>query len=115
MNWFARLALHNAAWRFGRRLPGELSADWGASDNYTPEQVRSALKRCRLGGRYVAIAYAAFLTQAEYLVIAPSLPLVLPYDRAREIYFRWRPDGDRFGAERDAELTSARVITRTLY
>jgi len=114
MNFLSRMALHRAAKRYARRLPGELQADWGASDAYTIDQVRTAITRSRLGGRYIAVAYASFLTQADYLKVAPSLPLVLPYDRARDAFDRARPSGDRFSEQRDNETTSAPMITRRL-
>ncbi len=115
MNWFFRMALHRAARHLAQRLPQELRADWGASDAYTVEQVRAALARCRFSGRYVAIAYAAFLSEEDYLKVAPSLPLVLPYHKARVLFERARPSGDAFSALRDSETTSAPVITNRLY
>ena len=114
MTWFSRIALHSAARRFARRLPQELHADWGASDAYTIEQVRAALARRRLGGRYVAVAYAAFLTEPDYLKVAASLPLVLPYDKARALYDRERPWGDAFSEVRDAETTPELRIGRQI-
>jgi hypothetical protein len=114
VNLFARMGLHRAAKAYARRLPGELEADWGASAAYTIDQVRAALDRCHLNGRYVAVAYAAFLSEADYLRLAPSLPLVLPYDVAQGLFRRAKPSGDRFSDLRDAETTSAPVITRQL-
>ena len=55
----------------------------------------------------VAVAYAGFLTEAGYLAIAPSLPVVLPYDLARDLFQRARPIGDRFSSLRALEVTSA--------
>ena len=107
MNIFARMALNRAARRYAKLLPGELQADWGASDSYTVGQVAAALDRRGEGGRYVAVAYAAFLSKADYLSVAPSLPLVLPYDVARDLFRRAMPFGDRYSALRDMETTSA--------
>jgi hypothetical protein len=114
MNWFSRIVLHRAAHGFARRLPRELHADWGASDAYTIDQVRAALARSGLGGRYVAVAYAMFLTEADYLTVAPSLPFVLPYDKARAIYARERPWGDAFSDLRDSETTATRMMTKAI-
>jgi len=99
--------MRRAAKVYAHRLPAELHADFGASETYTVSQVRAAIARCRLHGRYVAIAYAAFLTEADYLVIASDLPLVLPHDIAREAFKRARPSGDSFSDLRDGETTSA--------
>jgi hypothetical protein len=114
MNWLSRMSLHGAARRIARRLPQELHAGWGESDAYTIEQVRAAVARCQVGGRYVAIAYAAFLAEADYLAVAPSLPVVLPYDKARAIYAHERPSGDAFSALRDSETTATRMMTKGL-
>jgi hypothetical protein len=107
MNIFARFALHRAARIYARRLPGELQTDWGASAAYTVDQVRSAIARSQVGGRYVAVAYAAFLTEEDYLSVAWSLPLVLPYDVARSVFQRESPWGDKFSEQRDRETNSA--------
>lgn len=114
MGWLTRWAARRAAKTYVRDLPRELRKDWGASEAYTIGQVRSAIGRLRLGGRYIAVAYAAFLTEADYRAIAAELPVVLPYDLAREIYRRELPDGDDYAAQRDAETKSAPMITRRL-
>jgi hypothetical protein len=108
------MALHRAARTYARRLPAELQADWGASGTYTIDQVRAAIARTGGKGRYIAVAYAALLTEVDYLNVAASLPLRLPYDVARGVFQRAKPAGDRFSEQRDSETTSAPVITRRL-
>jgi hypothetical protein len=98
--------MRRAAKTYARQLPDELRSDWGASDTYTVGQVRAAIERRRLGGRYIAVAYAGLLTETDYLAVAPNLPLVLPYDIARSAFGDAR-GGDRFSESRDAETTSA--------
>jgi hypothetical protein len=115
VNFLSRIALHRAAKAYAKYLPGELEADWGASGSYTVDQVRAAIERRNLKGRYVALAYAAFLTEADYLKVAPSLPLVLPYDIARDVFQRAKPWGDRFTDQRDSEATSAPPGPYTYY
>ena len=107
MNVFARMALHRAARRYARLLPGELQADYGASGAYTAGQIAATLDRRQGPGRYVAVAYAGFLTESDYQAIAPSLPVVLPYNLARDLFQRARPFGDRFSSLRALETTSA--------
>ena len=114
MGWLSRWAASRAAKTYVRDLPHDLRRDWGGSEAYTIGQVRSAIGQLGLGGRYIAIAYAAFLTEADYRAIAPELPLVLPYDLARQIFRRALPDGDDYSAQRDAETKSAPMITRWL-
>jgi hypothetical protein len=48
--------------------------------------VTAALRKSRLGGRYVAVAYAAFVTEEDYAAIVTGLPLALSYDEARASY-----------------------------
>jgi hypothetical protein len=91
MNWISRMVMHHAARAYARSLPQELHADWGASTYYTVGQVRTALSRRHLTNRFVAIAYAAFLTEADYLAVAPELPVVIPYDLARGVFEQAKP------------------------
>jgi len=86
VNVFARMALHRAARRYARLLPGELQADYGASGAYTAGQIAATLDRRQGPGRYVAVAYAGFLTESDCQAIAPSLPVVLPYNLARDLF-----------------------------
>ena len=108
------MALSGAARTYAKHLPGVLHANWGASEFYTVDQVRAAIARRHLKGRYLAVAYASYLSEQDYLAIAADLPLVLPYDIAREVFRRAQPSGDAFSAQRDSETTSAPVITREL-
>jgi hypothetical protein len=107
MGWLDRWNVDRAAGLYARDLRRELQRSWGGSDYYTPDQVRMAISRLGLRGRYLCIAYAAFLTEADYVAMAGELPYVLLYDRARQIYRRNKPDGDDFSEVRDAEMTSA--------
>lgn len=86
MNWFQRTAMKRAAWVFARRLPAQLQSGWGRAKVYTPGQVAAALSKLRLGGRYVAIAYAAFVTEEDYATIAPDFPFPMTFEDARATY-----------------------------
>ncbi|MBS0361825.1 MAG: hypothetical protein JSR98_10620 [Proteobacteria bacterium] len=107
MNWLDRWTMNRAAGVYARVLSRELRRGWGGSDHYTPDQVRAAIRRLGFKGRYICVGYAAFLTEPDYLSVASELPYVLPYDRARQVYLRNKPDGDAFSEVRDAEMTSA--------
>ena len=115
MNVLARWALGRAARRYARLLPGELAADFGASDTYTVGQVAGALDRRGEAGRYVAVAYAAFLSEADYASLASSLPFVPPYNVARDLFRRAKPWGDRYSALRDMETTSGPTPGQNLH
>jgi hypothetical protein len=91
MNWLDRWRMRRSARRFATRLPGYLRRNWGGSDNYTEAQIARTLQHFRLGGRFVAVAYAGLLSEADYLAMAGRLPRVLPYDLAREVFERARP------------------------
>ena len=91
MNWFERFRCHRAAKRFARKLPAVLNERYLDAEAYTPAQVRAALAQAKLGGRYVAIAYAATLTEDDYVQEAPGFPVVVPYDKARALFEYYRP------------------------
>jgi len=55
--WRKRRALK----RIARRLPRDLARQFGATDAYTHDQVRSALERGRYDQRYWSYAFAMFL------------------------------------------------------
>ena len=91
-------------------LPGYLQANWGGSEFYTTGQVRAALDHWHLGGRYVAIAYAAFLSEADYMEIAPELPLLIAYEPARAAFCR--EGGSQWGAYKQAPITNEQAASR---
>ncbi len=83
MNWFERMAMRRAGRTYARCLPAQLRSGWGAAQFYTPGQVTAALKHLRLGGRYVAIAYAGFLSEEDFASVVGSLPVAISYEEAR--------------------------------
>src|SRR5215472_17570538 len=91
MNWLDRWRMRRAARRYARRLPGYMVRNWGGADAYTEAQVAKALQHFRLGGPFVALAYAALLSKDDYIGMAARLPRVLPLDLAREAFERARP------------------------
>jgi hypothetical protein len=91
VNWLDRWRMRRAARQFATRLPGYMSRSWGGADDYTEAQVAKALQHFRLGGEFTALAYAAFMTEADYVAMAARLPRVLPYDLARIEFERARP------------------------
>ena len=109
MGVFDRWMLRLSARRFAHRLPTYIQRSWGESDAYTEAQIAAALRRCGLGGRDVAIAYAAYLSEKDYLAMAERLPRVLPYDQARGLFEAARPcaDQDFDPPEADANMRAA--------
>jgi hypothetical protein len=76
--------------------------------------LKTAIQRLGLRGRYIGLAYAAYLSEPDYLAVAEELPVVLPYDVARHVFYAGMPDGDDYAAQRDNETTSAPMITQRL-
>ena len=83
--------MRRAARRFAKRLPGYLARNWGRAETYTEPQVAAALRYFALDGSFVSLAYAAFLSEPDYLAMVGRLPRALPYDLARFEFERARP------------------------
>ena len=81
--------------KFAQRLGRRLLGDYGASKFYTPGQIQAACTKCRLPRRHVALAYAAFLPQAEFDAIADAVARP-DYDRLRALFFRFTSEGEDF-------------------
>jgi len=64
--WIARMRLRSAARRYARRLGPRLRQDYGASERYTPGQIRTAAAKCKLPARFLCIGFAAFLPEEVY-------------------------------------------------
>jgi hypothetical protein len=86
-----RWRLRRAARRYAASLPSALVAAFGASDHYTPEQIRVAVARCELDARFIAFAYAAFLSETQFAALRADMPIPLSYPQARSLFDRYRP------------------------
>ena len=92
MGLFLKFWVRRAAKRYARRLPDALAEGWGVSETYTPPQIRVTVQKLRLDPKFIALGFAAFLTEEEYLAIAAEMPVCLPYDQARSMFFAQLPD-----------------------
>ena len=101
MKWFNQFGLDRAAKAYAKRLPAEMNAGWGSSEVYTIGQVKAAIRHLGLKGRYIAIAYAAFLTKEDFTEVAFSgeaAPgslingVVSNHDQRRAILAEWAYD-----------------------
>jgi len=90
MKWFNQFGLDRAAKAYAKRLPAEMNAGWGSSEVYTIGQVKAAIRHLGLKGRYIAIAYAAFLTKEDFTSVEAEYPTPIAYDAARELFERHR-------------------------
>src|SRR5690349_4656132 len=91
MGLFRRFALRRAAKRYARDLGACLVRDFGASEQYTPRQIAAAVRKLRLDGRYIALAYAPFLSQQSFDDLAAEMPVAVSYAEARALYDAFRP------------------------
>jgi hypothetical protein len=95
VRWLQEILVNRAAGKYVSRLPPVLMEGWGASTAYTPGQIEAAVKTARLDRRFIALAYAAYLSEEDYARAKPSLPLKLPYGGARSTfqqYASWHID-----------------------
>jgi hypothetical protein len=76
---------------YARRLPGRLAQSYGYGQTYTPGQIRTAVGDSKLDPRFLALAMAAYLEEADYEGLRSELPRPLDYRWARETFRRYRP------------------------
>ena len=69
---FSRLRLDREARRYAETLPGQLARDYGASDRYTPDQLRLSALRAKLPAEFLAIGYAAYLDRDLFAATLPA-------------------------------------------
>jgi len=86
MKWLNQFGLNRAAKTYAKQLPAAMNAGWGSSDVYTIGQVKAAIRHLSLKGRYIAIAYAAFLTREDFASLEAEYPTPIAYDTARELF-----------------------------
>ncbi len=91
MGLFSTLRRNRAAKRYARQLPPWLQRNYGASERYTLPQIANGIAALRLDPRFVALALAAFLDEAEFEALRPQMPIALGYDEARELFRRHVP------------------------
>ena len=96
---------------YARQLSAELSAGWGAAEFYTPGQVATVLRRLKLRGSAVALAYAAFTTRGDFETVGSDLPGRIGYDEARELMNRAAP-GILSAAYRQGPMSNTDAASR---
>jgi hypothetical protein len=63
---FRSAVLRSAARKYARRLGPRLRRDYGASEHYTPGQIKAAITSCQLPPRYISFGYAAFMSEDAF-------------------------------------------------
>ncbi len=110
MSWLDHVRLRQAVAAIAKRLPPELKAGWGAAEYYTAGQVRAALGRLRLHGRFESIAFAAYLTKDEYDAHAAEYPMTMPYEDARRLFDRY--GRSNWAGYRQEPMSNAQAASR---
>jgi hypothetical protein len=90
---FRRFRLNRVAKRYATLLPPMLARSYGASagKRYTAAQVRTAVSKLKLDGRYIALAYAAFLAEDAFNSLRPEMPMPIAYQEALDLFRRHVP------------------------
>ena len=91
MNLLRRLLVNRAAKGYARKLLPWLQRSFGASEHYTPAQIRGGVAKLRLSAHYIAVAYAAFLPESEFERLGAETPVPIGYRDAWEAFERYRP------------------------
>jgi hypothetical protein len=52
--------------KYARQLGPRLRRDYGASEHYTPGQIKAAITSCQLPPRYISFGYAAFMSEDAF-------------------------------------------------
>jgi len=74
MTWFPfrTLRLTLAARRYARLLGPRLARDYGGGGEYTAPQIRAAVRKSRLPGRYVELGFAAYMTEEAFRAVTDA-------------------------------------------
>jgi len=91
MGLFSRFWVKRAAKRYARELGPCLRHDFGASEFYSSPQIQAAVTKLRLDRKYIALAYAPFLSEQAFAELANSMPVAVPYDDAKALFELFAP------------------------
>ena len=86
MKLFAASLRKRALRKYVRDLPEKLLAGYGASEYYSPAQIKAATSKLRIDPALIVYGYAAFLTQAAFEELSPPMPPTPAYDDARAAF-----------------------------
>src|SRR5262249_23103641 len=101
------LRLRSAAKRYSRSLGPALRRDYGASEFYTPPQIRATARRLDLPEAFIDLGYAAFLPEAAFDEVAIDrqpgrrqalIKLIRRYQPRMLPAGSWNPAEDTVGA-----------------
>ena len=76
--------------KYAAALGPQLLKGWGASEFYTPHQIRAAASKGKLPARYLRIGYAEFLRLPDFLSVVAGAT-AKDYEALRALYARYLP------------------------
>ena len=91
MSLFGAFRRRRAVRKYARRLPRQLYRDYGASQFFTPGQIRAAVARLKIDPAFIVYGYAMFLPEAAFNELRPQMQSQLSYQRARAELLRHVP------------------------
>lgn len=83
MIWFRETRIDRAAKRYAADLPAALELGWGPLKYYTACQIRTAVRSLHLNPDFIALAYAQFLPEERFPLVAEEMRVPMTYDEAR--------------------------------
>jgi hypothetical protein len=83
MVWFRDFRIDRAAKRYAADLPDALELGWGRLPYYTACQIRTAVTALDLNRDFIALAYAQFLPEERFCLVAEEMRVPMTYDEAR--------------------------------
>jgi hypothetical protein len=64
---------------------------YGKTLGYTPQQIQRGVEAAKLDSRFIALAYAAYLTETEFNEVAPVMPRNWTFESARALFWDAAP------------------------
>jgi hypothetical protein len=93
MQFFRSWSRNRIAKRYARELPRRLKQAYGASERYTPAQIRTAVSSLGLDANFIALAYVSFLAEEEFDALQFEMSEPISYADGRAMIARYRPHG----------------------
>lgn len=83
IGWWRNFRIERAAKRYAADLPDALELGWGPLKYYTACQIRTAVVSLDLNPDFIALAYARFLPEERFPLVAEEMRVPMSYDEAR--------------------------------
>jgi hypothetical protein len=92
MRFFAAYWRKRALRKYARALPEKLRAGYGASEYYTPAQIKAATDKLQVDPELIVYGYATFLTEEAFGALNAQMPLSHSYQEARSEFQDHAPE-----------------------